>query len=105
VDAPAGDPARHAQVRALAALSESNRYRIVELLAAQADLSCSAIARRLGLSASLLTHHLGVLEAAGIIERHQNALCTLNRLRRDVLAERLAGLQRLVAPEESSPAN
>jgi len=90
------DGSPHALVRTLAALAEVNRYRIMELLAAADELSCGAIGRQLGLSPSLLSHHLHVLEAAGIIERRKDALWTLNRLRRDALCERLDQLQRLV---------
>jgi DNA-binding transcriptional ArsR family regulator len=82
-------------VRVLAALSDANRYRIVELLAAEGELSCSAIAGALGLSASLISHHLSVLESACVIQRRKDGLCTLNRLRRDELARCLADLQRI----------
>jgi ArsR family transcriptional regulator, arsenate/arsenite/antimonite-responsive transcriptional repressor len=86
-------------VRVLAALAEVNRYRIMELLAAEDELSCGAIGRRLGLSPSLLSHHLHVLEEAGIIERRKDALWTLNRLRRAALCERLNGIQTLVSQQ------
>lgn len=84
-------------VRVLAALSDVNRYRIVELLAGSGELSCGAISGALGLSASLISHHLSVLESANVIQRRRDGLCTLNRLRRDELARQLAGLQRIAA--------
>jgi DNA-binding transcriptional ArsR family regulator len=84
-------------VRVLAALSDVNRYRIVELLAGSGELSCGAIGTTLGLSPSLISHHLGVLEGAAIIQRRRDGLWTLNRLRRDELARRLSGLQRIAA--------
>jgi DNA-binding transcriptional ArsR family regulator len=84
-------------VRVLAALSDVNRYRIVELLAESDELSCGAIGGALGLSPSLISHHLGVLEGAAVIQRRRDGLWTLNRLRRDELARRLSGLQRIVA--------
>ena len=84
-------------VKTLAALSEENRYRIVELLTADgAELSCGAIGSALGLSPSLISHHLSVLEGAGVIERRKNGLWTLNRLRRDELSRRLSRLQPLM---------
>lgn len=87
----------HDVVRVLSALSEVNRYRIVELLALETpELTCGAICSALGLSPSLVSHHLSVLEAAGVIDRRKNGLWTLNRLRRDELARRLAGLQRII---------
>jgi DNA-binding transcriptional ArsR family regulator len=84
-------------VKVLAALSEINRFRIVELLATESEQSCGAIGRSLGLSPSLMSHHLGVLENAGVIERRRNGLWMLNRLRRDELTRRLERLQRLLA--------
>ncbi|HEX6307030.1 MAG TPA: metalloregulator ArsR/SmtB family transcription factor [Longimicrobiales bacterium] len=84
-------------VRVLSALSDVNRYRIVELLATAGELSCGAIGSALGLSPSLVSHHLSVLEGACIIERRKDGLWTLNRLRRDELARRLSGLQRIAA--------
>jgi DNA-binding transcriptional ArsR family regulator len=87
-------------VRLLAALSEVNRYRIVTLLAAETELSCGAVGSALGLSPSLISHHLAVLEGAGVIDRRKNGLWTMNRLRRDTLTRRLAGLQRIMAGPE-----
>jgi len=84
-------------VQVFSALSDVNRYRIVELLAEGApELTCGAICTALGLSPSLVSHHLSVLETAGIIERRKDGLWTHNRLRRDELARRLAGLQRII---------
>ncbi|HEX2166218.1 MAG TPA: ArsR family transcriptional regulator, partial [Longimicrobiales bacterium] len=56
-------------VRVLSALSDVNRYRIVELLASSGELSCGSIGGALGMSASLISHHLGVLEGASVIQR------------------------------------
>jgi ArsR family transcriptional regulator len=89
-------------VRVLAALSDVNRYRIVALLTPDdADLSCGAISNALGLSPSLVSHHLAVLESAGIIDRRRNGFWTLNRLRRDELARRLSSLNRIMQPAAS----
>ena len=93
-------------VRVLSAISDVNRYRIVTLLCDEgAELSCSAIAGVLGLSPSLLSHHLAVLEGAGVIDRRRNGLWTLNRLRRDELRRRLTALQRIVRPEDATRAD
>ena len=91
------EPQPQEVVRMLSALSDVNRYRIVELLATSGELSCGAIGSALGLSASLISHHLSVLEGASVIQRRKDGLWTLNRLRRDELARRLSGLQRIVA--------
>jgi DNA-binding transcriptional ArsR family regulator len=96
VEAQVQSPETHDAVRVLAALSDINRYRIVELLASSGELSCGAIGSALGLSPSLISHHLGVLEGAAVIQRRKDGLWTLNRLRRDELARRLSGLQRII---------
>ena len=97
-DAPGCSPTR-AVVRVLAALSDENRFRIVELLSMEAnDLSCGTIGKSLGLSPSLISHHLGVLEGAGVIERRKNGLWTLNRLRREELSRHLSVRERLLRP-------
>lgn len=84
-------------VKVLSALSDENRFRIVELLSgSENELSCGAIGSSLGLSPSLVSHHLGVLEGAGVIERRKDGLWTLNSLRRDELSRRLASLDRLI---------
>ena len=85
-------------VRFMACLSEPKRYSIVRLLAsAGADLSCGAIGTSIGLSPSLVSHHLSALEAAGVLDRRRDGLWMLNRLRRDVLERHIATLSRLVS--------
>ena len=84
-------------VRFMACLSEPKRYSIVRLLASSgADMSCGAIGTSIGLSPSLVSHHLSALESAGVLERRRNGLWTLNRLRRDVLERHIDTLRRLV---------
>lgn len=106
VEGPAEISSPQDVVRVLSALSDVNRFRIVELLSSDSvELSCGAISGSLGLSPSLLSHHLAVLEGAGLIDRRRNGLWTLNRLRRDELRRRLAALQRIVRPEDATPAD
>ena len=96
VEEPAHVVAPQEVVRVLSALSDVNRYRIVGLLAnGCTELTCGAICTALQLSPSLVSHHLSVLEEAGLLDRRKNGLWTLNRLRRDELARRLSGLQEM----------
>lgn len=88
-----------AMVQALAALADENRLRMVELLAVSREATCGEIGTALGLSPSLVSHHLAVLESAGIIGRRKAGPRTLNRLRRDEIARRLAGLERLIGTD------
>jgi DNA-binding transcriptional ArsR family regulator len=86
-------------VRVLAALSDENRYRIVKLLAANVEMACGAIGAELGLSASLVSHHLSILESVGLIDRRKNGLWTLNRLCRDELSRHVDALESLLRPD------
>lgn len=84
-------------MRVLAALSDENRFRIVELLAAEEqELTCGAIGKALDISPSLLSHHLAILSDAGIIGRRKNGLWTMNVLERPVIARQVEALQALI---------
>ncbi len=72
--------------RVYRALGEPRRLQIVELLAGSDEMSCSAIAEQLGMTASTLSHHLSVLEGAGLVEVRKSGTFHLIRLERDVLA-------------------
>lgn len=54
-----------------AALSEPHRLAIVDALALE-DLSPTELAARTGQLSNLLAHHLGVLEAAGVVRRRRS---------------------------------
>ncbi len=90
-------PTSREVVRVLAALSDENRFRIVELLAERSDeLSCGTIGKALDLSPSLLSHHLAILDEAGIIGRRKNGLWTMNALRPSVIERQLEALEELI---------
>ena len=90
-------PTSRETVRVLAALSDENRFRIVELLAREdEELSCGAIGRALDISPSLLSHHLSILAEAGIIGRRKNGLWTMNALERPVIQRQIEVLSGLV---------
>jgi DNA-binding transcriptional ArsR family regulator len=84
-------------VRVLTALSDENRFRIVELLAGEAEeLSCGAIGKALDISPSLLSHHLAILADAEIVGRRKNGLWTMNVLQKDVIEREVRTLQALI---------
>ena len=90
-------PTSRETVRVLAALSDENRFRIVELLATEeCELSCGAISKALDMSPSLLSHHLGILADAEIIGRRKNGLWTMNVLQRAVIERQVRTLQSLI---------
>jgi len=54
-------------VRALKALSDPNRFRMVQEIAATGELSCSQVADRFDFSQPTISHHLRLLIDAGIL--------------------------------------
>lgn len=91
-------------VRVLAALSDENRFRIVELLADEAgELSCGAIGKALDISPSLLSHHLSILADARIISRRKDGLWTMNVLQRSVIEEQVQSLRSLIENGDAGP--
>ena len=93
---PQPQPTSRETVRVLAALSDENRFRIVELLATEGEeLTCGAIGKALGISPSLLSHHLSILADAGIVARRKNGLWTMNSLDRPVIARQIEVLTHL----------
>lgn len=60
-----------ARARTLAALADPLRLRIVDSLAA-GDASPKELQGLLAISSNLLAHHVGVLEARGIVSRHRS---------------------------------
>ncbi len=84
-------------VRVLTALSDENRFRIVELLAGEEEeLSCGAIGKALDMSPSLLSHHLAILADAEIVGRRKNGLWTMNTLQKEVIEREVRTLQALI---------
>lgn len=64
-----GDDALQRRVARHAALADTARLRVVDLLVL-GDASPGELRAALGLSSNLLAHHLGVLERAGLVTRH-----------------------------------
>jgi ArsR family transcriptional regulator len=54
-------------IRVLRALADPNRFRIVQELAQDGELTCGQVVERFGLSQPTISHHLKVLADAGIL--------------------------------------
>jgi len=76
----------HELVKVYRALGEPTRLQILRLLVTQEELSCGEIARRLHLTLSTLSHHLGLLQECGLVEGRREGTFHLFRVRRDTLA-------------------
>jgi ArsR family transcriptional regulator len=57
----------HALVRALRALGDSTRFRMVREVAAGGELCCGQVAERFDVTQPTISHHLKVLFAAGVL--------------------------------------
>ena len=89
VDVQAGTP-----TAVLKALAEPRRWQIVELLAGE-ELCVCHLAADLGMAQPLISHHLKVLRAAGIVEAEKHRQWTYYRLRPgalESLGERVAAI-------------
>jgi DNA-binding transcriptional ArsR family regulator len=80
-------------IHAFAALAESNRFRIVELLRS-GPRSVNDIGERLRLKQPLVSKHLRVLKEAGLVEVHPRAQQRLYALRGRPLRQLHAWLER-----------
>src|SRR3954468_164805 len=70
------------RARVFAALSDPNRLKVIEMLAAEEELCGTDIARRAGISIALLSHHWKVLDDAGVVVRErrgQKQYCRVDR--------------------------
>ena len=56
-------------VRALRALADPTRFRMVQEIAAAGELSCGQLAERFDLSQPTVSHHLKLLADAGVLVR------------------------------------
>src|SRR4051812_27277313 len=70
------------RARVFSAMSDPNRLRVLEILAAEEELCGTDIAKRAGMSIALLSHHWKILTDAGLVTRErrgQRQYCQLNR--------------------------
>jgi ArsR family transcriptional regulator len=54
-------------VRALKALADPTRFRMIQEIAAAGELSCGAVAERFDVSQPTISHHLKILLDAGLL--------------------------------------
>lgn len=64
-------------------LSDTNRYRIFEMLTKQARLGVGDIAKVLGVSVPLASQHLKILQQASVLEKEKMGQRVYYKLRRD----------------------
>lgn len=80
-------------VRALRALADSNRFRMVQEVAAAGELSCGQIHELFPLSQPTVSHHLKILSDAGVLIPRADAkhrFLSVNQELLDAIGEALA---------------
>lgn len=93
----------HGIHRAIAAIAEPTRFRIVELLAVRA-CSVSEVQEAIGALQPQTTKHLQTLEAAGVIRVHKLGRRRIARIDRDTMRDLGAYFTELAAPDSDDDA-
>ena len=89
-EAPLGKRDAERLADALRVLADPARLRLVSLIAAEGEVCQCDLTRPLGLSQPTISHHLGVLTDAGVLEREKRGRWAFYRVRREPLTS-LAG--------------
>jgi DNA-binding transcriptional ArsR family regulator len=86
-------------IRALKALADPTRFRMVQEIAEAGELSCGAVAERFDVSQPTISHHLKILLDAGLLVQRTEGKHHFTSVDRDLLASLVAVLpRRLSAP-------
>ena len=91
-DAPLGRRDAETLAEALRVLADPARLRLVSLIAAEGEVCQCDLTRPLALSQPTISHHLRVLEDAGVLEREKRGRWAFYRVRREPLAAIAAAL-------------
>jgi ArsR family transcriptional regulator len=83
-------------ITVLKALSDETRFRLLDLLLAEA-LCGRALAQRLGISEAAVSQHLKVLKEAGLVEGEKRGYWIHYSVQRKVVAQIIRELERLVS--------
>jgi ArsR family transcriptional regulator len=93
-----------ALIRVLKALAEPRRFRIVQELAAAGELSCGQVGERFPLAQPTISHHLKVLNDAGLLvvrREAQHAFVSVNQELMDRVLQPLPARQMTPPPRNS----
>ncbi|MDX2153875.1 MAG: metalloregulator ArsR/SmtB family transcription factor [Bryobacteraceae bacterium] len=81
------------------ALADPTRFAVLESIAADDEVSCSALAESCAVTMPTVSHHLKELAVAGLLEARREARFVYYRFRRDTAAAYLGELQRRLRTE------
>jgi len=70
----------HSQIRQISkALADETRLRMFEAISAREEMNCGEIVSMRGVTPATVSHHLKVLQEAGLIETRRNGLFVYSR--------------------------
>jgi DNA-binding transcriptional ArsR family regulator len=85
-------------VRALKALADPTRFRMVQEIAAAGELSCGAVAERFDVSQPTISHHLKILLDAGLLVQRAEGKHHYTSVDRPLLSSLVALLPERLCP-------
>jgi ArsR family transcriptional regulator len=86
-------------IRALKALADPTRFRMIQEIAAAGELSCGEVAERFDVSQPTISHHLKILLEAGLLTQRTEGKHHYTSVDRTLLSSLVAVLpKRLSAP-------
>ena len=91
-EAPLGKRDAERLADALRVMADPARLRLVSLIAAEGEVCQCDLTRPMGLSQPTISHHLGVLTQAGLLEREKRGRWAFYRVRREPLASLASAL-------------
>ncbi len=92
------DPGDQLLVRALKALADPMRFRMVQEIAEAGELSCGEVAERFDVSQPTISHHLKILLEAGVLVQRTEGKHHYTSVDRAFLTNILALLPKRLAP-------
>jgi ArsR family transcriptional regulator len=91
--------------RVAKALADPRRFEIFQVIAAQGEMSCGAIAQRFPIGQSTVSHHLKVLAEAGLVEVRREGQHGYFSARVDILEAYTEELRLRIGLERTSGAS
>jgi ArsR family transcriptional regulator, arsenate/arsenite/antimonite-responsive transcriptional repressor len=87
-----GDVSDRELIRALKAIADPTRFRMIQEIAEAGELSCGEVASRFDVSQPTISHHLKVLMDAGLLVQRAKGKHHYTSVDRDLLANLIAVL-------------
>jgi ArsR family transcriptional regulator, arsenate/arsenite/antimonite-responsive transcriptional repressor len=92
----------HAQIQKISkALADETRLRIFEAISAKKEVSCGDLVSMRGVTPATVSHHLKVLQEAGLIESRREGLFVYSSSMPRVIQQYTRALARMLKPKSA----